>query len=145
MSNTFILYSVFNPMPSLREDRFFETIPFVSQDEFLNTSFYRLYAKTEKEPSTGTIIASLGELEDYDIDFSEVIDALSDSSSYCNVIVTYTSNLTVGNQTFYSYINQQLCHDDPRILRHLMPLIRRGTSQINNNPPSDCYVYRGMK
>ena len=51
----------------------------------------------------------------------------------------------MGSQTFYNYINQQLCLDSRSTLQHLMPLIRRATHQINYNSPKSGYVYRGMK
>ncbi|CAF3102025.1 unnamed protein product [Rotaria sp. Silwood2] len=50
-----------------------------------------------------------------------------------------------GSTEFYNYVNEQLRNDNKTTLTHLMPFIRRATSQINNNGPSyDCVVYRGM-
>jgi hypothetical protein len=75
-----------------------------------------------------------------------VIQAIENAPDEHDVIRTYSSNITVGSHTFYTYINQQLCKDDEQIVQQLMLLIRRATKQINLNPPTTaCIVYRGIE
>jgi hypothetical protein len=133
-------------MPSLREDRFFCSIPFVTQEAFYKTAFLTLYEETEKHPVYNAVILALKNLQNKTVDCTDLIQEIKTVLNEHDVIRAYTSNVTVGSQTFYNYMNQQLCNDNRDTLRHLMPLIRRATRQINRHAPScQCIAYRGMK
>jgi hypothetical protein len=133
-------------MSSLREDRFFSSAPFATQEAFINSRFHELYNKTHRHPDAETVIDWLCNLPGGSENFRKVISEIEFISSEHDVIRVYTSNFTVGSQKFYNYINEQLCKDNSQTLCYLMPLIRRATYQINcHPPPKDCVAYRGME
>jgi hypothetical protein len=132
-------------MSSLRENRFFCSISFVTQEDFYKSSFLQLYDRTEQYSDTKTVINSLSNLQDGHQKCRRVILNLKIMPNAYDVIRVYTSNIEVGTQTFYNYINEQLCKDNKETLCHLMPLIRRATYQINRNASSsECIAYQGM-
>jgi hypothetical protein len=132
-------------MNSLREDRFFSSIPFVTQENFYQSHFLQLYDETQREPETTTVIKSLHDLEDGSQKYLKIIQDIQMTPDEHDVIRVYTSNIEVDSQTFYNHLNEQLCKDNKPTLRHLMPFIRRATYQINRHaPPHECVAYRGM-
>jgi hypothetical protein len=132
-------------MNSLREDRFFSSIPFVTQENFYQSHFLQLYDETQREPETTTVIKSLHDLEDGSQKYLKIIQDIQMTPDEHDVIRVYTSNIEVDSQTLYNHLNEQLCKDNKPTLRHLMPLIRRATYQINRHAPlHECVAYRGM-
>ncbi|UJR18415.1 hypothetical protein I4U23_005320 [Adineta vaga] len=129
----------------MRTNRFDPSVPSVSQQQFYESNFLKYYSNTPKDPDHISIIDGLNVLNAGNGDFQNVINLLQNHTNDTDVIRIYSSEIYVGRKPFYIYVNEQLFKDDAYTISKLMPLIRRGTFQINNKPSLySCSVYRGM-
>lgn len=135
-------------MTNIRQDRFFSAIPGVDDEKFENSDFLRLYNQTEKRPSTDSVTRALRTLpstREESHSMHQIIRAIENAPREYNAAKVYTSNLPLGSQRFYGYVNRKLMQDDYAALEKLMPFIRRATSQINEYASDrDCTLYRSM-
>ncbi|CAF4853283.1 unnamed protein product, partial [Rotaria socialis] len=126
-------------------NRFYITIPGVSDDEFQGSRFLLHYNETEKCPSTTTVIDSLIGLPHVNDENHPVLQLIKKGDPAHNVLRAYSSNEKFGSTEFYSYVNKLLHDDKDAKVKNLMPFIRRATWQINKHGPIECTtVYRGM-
>ncbi|CAF2876126.1 unnamed protein product [Rotaria sp. Silwood2] len=96
-------------------------------------------------PSNDAIIESLFRLRRIHDRHPPILQLNQYENSEYNVLNAYSSNEMFGSTEFYNYVHEQLRNDNKTPLTHMMPFIRRATSQINNNGPLyDCVVYRSM-
>jgi hypothetical protein len=73
-------------MLSLREDRFYCSIPSISQDDFYKTQYLKFYDKTTPNPETSIVIDSLRGLTMNNLDTSEIIEAIESAPAAHDVI-----------------------------------------------------------
>jgi hypothetical protein len=140
------VYLFLGSLPSLRNDRFSSIIPGCNEEKFQESQFLVYYNQTETYPSNYSVINSLIGLKGIHNSSHPVLASIHNEPEEHNVIKVYTSNHLFGQNTFYRYVNQELCRDNKTTLKKLMPFIRRAAKQINNNGPSQsCVVYRGMQ
>ncbi|CAF1149956.1 unnamed protein product [Rotaria sordida] len=106
-------------MHHIRQDRFFNLLPGVTDEQFKNSQFLKLYDQTERCPSCSSVINSLLTLQ-----------VISNRS----------------HPILRSIKNEPDAYDTiKKILANLIPFIRRATNQINHNSTTeDCILYRGM-
>ncbi|CAF1559938.1 unnamed protein product [Rotaria magnacalcarata] len=128
-----------------QHDRFANLLPGVTEDQFKNSQFLKIYNQVEKYPSCSAVIESLLAIEDINDRSHPVLVSLEKHSDSHDAIKIYSSYMDVGPLKFYKYVNEQLLADDKDTLAKLMPFIRRATYQINHNSTNeDTILYRGM-
>ncbi|CAF1132466.1 unnamed protein product [Rotaria sordida] len=132
-------------MHHIRQDRFFNLLPGVTDEQFKNSQFLKLYDQTERCPSCSSVINSLLTLQVINNRSHPILRSIKNEPDAYDTIKVYTSNFDFGSMKFYKYVNEQLMNDDKKILANLIPFIRRATNQINHNSTTeDCILYRGM-
>lgn len=132
-------------MTKLRQDRFFSSIPGVTDETFNRSNFLKLYNQTEKQPSYQSVVNTLLTLPKLHDRSHPIIQCIQNEPESYDVVKTFTSEFLLGSDKFYKYINQKLVNDKYHELKKLMPYIRRATRQINyHTPNTNCILYRGM-
>ena len=130
---------------SLRKDRFFSGVPGVSQDDFRKTQYLKYYDRTPPLPEKHSVAQTLRDLSIGTYSILMIINEMERASSDHDAIRIYSSDLRIGFQSFYSFVNEQLHKDDSTMISKLIPFIRRATSQIKYHAPFQSYVvYRGL-
>ena len=76
-----------------REDRFYVTVPFVTQAEFYyQTNFLRCYDQTVRCPTIDVVVQGLRDLHSDTQNFNRIIRSLQQEPDAYDVIRLYTSN-----------------------------------------------------